>query len=230
MDEARPTLRADARRNREQIIEAARALFARVGPAVPMEEVARAAGVGVATLYRRFPDREQLIEAVSHDNVDRLVDLARRVERDEPDPMAALTTLLRSALDLRLGLVLSTVSTRTYRAVLESPIVAGQRAEVISVLRRLVHRAQADGSVRPDVDVGDAILALVLASQVVPPADDENGTMVFERLFALVMDGLRGTGAAPLPGHPLDYEQIVELGRRGTFGRTITPPQSAPAG
>src|SRR5690349_8273462 len=78
-------LRADARRNREQIIEAARTLFLSLGPDVPMEEIARAAGVGVGTLYRRFPDRDELVKAVSLDTFSRLAELAARVEHEEPD-------------------------------------------------------------------------------------------------------------------------------------------------
>ncbi|ANY10014.1 hypothetical protein AFB00_12710 [Pseudonocardia sp. HH130630-07] len=205
-------MRADAERNRRQILRAAQDLFGRVGPAVPMEEIARAAGVGVATLYRRFPDRDRLIEAVSHDLLERLVEMARRVERDEPDPAVALATLLRSALDLRLSVLLSVASTRVYQQVRDAPATREGRGEVIATAERLLRRAQAAGSVRADIGIGDAILPLVLVSQVDTGSAGTDPT-VLDRLFALVMDGLRTGPGQPLPGPPLGFDAIG-LGRR----------------
>ncbi|HEV7648489.1 MAG TPA: helix-turn-helix domain-containing protein [Actinophytocola sp.] len=211
-------LRADAQRNRGQILDAARALFAQVGVDVPMEEIARAAGVGVGTLYRRFPDRDELIKAVSLDNLTRLADLARRAEQAEPDPAAALTGLLQSALELRLGTAVTTVSPRAYQAIQSSPAISEQRDEVIAAARRLLRRAQQAGTIRPDIGIGDTMLTLMLMSRLVPTtADDELGELVFRRLFALMMDGLRAAPGSPLPGRPMDHEDIEELRRRGGF-------------
>ena len=78
------TLRADARRNRDQLVDAAGALFAERGPDVPMEEIARRAGVGVGTLYRRFPDRDALVRAVAYESLQRVVANARSAA-GEPD-------------------------------------------------------------------------------------------------------------------------------------------------
>lgn len=208
------TLRADARRNREQIIEAARTLFIRVGPDVPMEEVARAAGVGVGTLYRRFPDRGELLKAVTLDNFTRLADLARRVEEGEPEPAAALTGLLRSVLDLRLSMTMTEVSARTRQDIEDLPAVAERRDELIAVVRRLLRRAQDQGAIRPDVGIGDVVLALAVLSRDAPPAGDEFGDMTFQRLFALMMDGLRTSPASPLPGRPVGDGDLEELRRR----------------
>ncbi|HEY1701426.1 MAG TPA: TetR family transcriptional regulator [Trebonia sp.] len=208
-------LRADARRNREQIIEAARTLFARIGPDVPMEEIAQAAGVGVGTLYRRFPDRGELIKAVNLDNFTRLAELARRVEREEPDPAAALTSLLRSALELRLSMATTAVSARVHLALRESPSIAERRDELIAAASRLLRRAQERGAIRPDIDIGDIILVLVLISRLAPPAGDELGTMVSRRLFTLMMDGLRAVPGSALPGRPVAYRDFEELLRRG---------------
>ncbi len=224
-----PPLRADARRNREQIIEAARTLFIRSGADVPMEEIARAAGVGVGTLYRRFPDRDELIKAVNLDNFTRLVDLALRVEQEEPDPAIALTTLLRCALESRLGITMTAVSARAYRAFQDSPEIAERRDEVIAVARRLLHRAQKLGTVRADIDVGDTMLALMLLSRLAPPSDDEFGEMVFQRVFALIMDGLRTAPGSALPGRPLDYRDIEELRQRGGFAGFVKPGPPGPS-
>ena len=220
-------LRADARRNREQIIEAARRLFARIGPDVPLEDIAREAGVGIGTLYRRFPDRDELIKAVSLDNFTRLAELAHRVEREEPDPAAALATLLHSTLDLRLSIATTVVSARAYRAIQDSPSIAEHRDEVIAVASRLLHRAQERGDIRADIDIGDTVLAVALVSRLMPLADDDLGEMVFRRAFALMMDGLRATPGSPLPGRPVGYQDIEDLRRRGgltAFGK-LGPPE-----
>jgi AcrR family transcriptional regulator len=221
-------LRADARRNREQIIEAARTLFVRVGPDVPMEEIARAAGVGVGTLYRRFPDRGELIKAVNLDNFIRLAELARRVEREEPDPAVALTSLLRSVLELRLSITMTAVSARAHWAIQDSPSIAEHRDELIAVVGRLLRRAQEGGAIRPDIEIGDVLLAPVLVSRLASSADDELGNMVFRRLFVLMMDGLRAAPGSALPGRPVGYEDIEELRQRGGFAGFGKPPVPDP--
>src|SRR4051794_32627452 len=83
-------LRADARRNREQLLEAARDVFVEHGPNAPLDEIARRAGVGIATLYRRFPDRESLMRAVVLDVLARVGHQARLAQAEEPDALAAL--------------------------------------------------------------------------------------------------------------------------------------------
>ena len=208
-------LRADARRNREQIIEAARTLFIRTGPDVPMEEIARAAGVGVGTLYRRFPDRAELIKAVNLDNFTRLAELARRAEREEPEPAAALASLLRSVLELRLSITMTAASARARQAIEDSPSVAEHRDELLAVVGRLLRRAQESGAIRPDIEAGDAIMAVMLVSRLAPPVSDDLGDMIFRRLFALMMDGLRAAPGSALPGRPVGYGDIKELRQRG---------------
>jgi AcrR family transcriptional regulator len=218
-------LRADARRNREQIIRAARALFVSVGPDVPMEEIARAAGVGIGTLYRRFPDRDELIKAVSLDNLARLVEVARQIERDEPDPAVALSTLLQSTLEMRLGII-TTVSARGYRAIQDSPVIAAQREEVLALAGRLLRRAQESGTIRPDVKIGDVVLAFLTVSRLAPLGEDDLTEMLFRRVYALLMDGLRTGSGSHLPGRPMDRADIAELRERGglaAFGKLDTP-------
>jgi AcrR family transcriptional regulator len=224
--EAQNPLRADARRNREQILEAARDLFVRHGPDVPMEEIARAAGVGVGTLYRRFPDRDELIKAVSLDNFKRLADVARQVERVEPDPAKALITLLYTSLDLRLGITMTAVSARAYQAIQDSRAHNETRDEVIAVASRLLHRAQAQGAMRKDIDTGDVVLALVLVSRLIPPSDNALSEMVFQRMVMLMMDGLCASPDTDLPGRPVTYEDIEELRRTGGLAGFGKPGQN----
>ncbi|GAA1828189.1 TetR/AcrR family transcriptional regulator [Pseudonocardia ailaonensis] len=212
-DQKSAPLRADARRNREQIIDAARTLFVRVGADVPMEQIARAAGVGVGTLYRRFPDRDELISAVLLDNYARLVELARAAEEDRTDPMAALFTFLRSARGLRVSSMLTALSAIDGRTG-ELPGVAEQRVEVTAVVSTLLRRAQEQGSMRADIGIGDVVLAFGAVSRLVPPIGDDLGEMVFDRLFTLMTEGLRTPGG-PLPGHPVEPSDVEELRSRG---------------
>jgi AcrR family transcriptional regulator len=220
-------LRADARRNRAQIIQAARTLFLRIGTDVPMEDIARAAGVGVGTLYRRFPDREELIKAVTLDNYTQLAELARRVERDEPDPAVALTTLMTYVLDLRLGIAVTASAAHggATRDVHDSPPITEHRAAATAVLDRLLERAQRLGAIRPDIGPGDLVLALALVSRLIPPADDELGDMTVRRLFTVLMDGLRAVPGTLLPGRRIGHHDLEILRRQhrptgpGKFGR-----------
>jgi AcrR family transcriptional regulator len=218
--EGPPSLRADARRNREQIIEAARALFAQVGPDVPMDEIARVAGVGIGTLYRRFPDRDELIKAVSLDNVTRLAEISRRAEASDPDPATALITILSSALESRLGTTIASLAPRVLQAMRDSAAITEQRAEVMAVASRLLRRAQEAGSIRPDIAVGDLMIAVVTVSRLIPTRpDDELGERTFRRLFSLLLDGLRVVPGTPLPGPPVTDADIEALRRTGGLGK-----------
>src|SRR5215472_7903830 len=87
--EPRP-LRADARDNRRRLLDAARDVFIELGPGAPLDEIARRAGTGIATLYRRFPDRQALMRDVIVDAIRRTSAEARRAAEDEPDSFRAL--------------------------------------------------------------------------------------------------------------------------------------------
>src|SRR5919199_1988766 len=89
-ESSRRGLRADARRNRAQVLAAARDVFVEQGPDAPLDEVARRAGVGIATLYRRFPDRAALQRAVALDVLAQAADAARQAEAEEADAVCAL--------------------------------------------------------------------------------------------------------------------------------------------
>src|SRR6202521_5851059 len=96
-------LRADAARNREQVLAAPRDLFVEHGADAPLDDIARRAGVGIATLYRRFPDREALVRAVALDILARTADEARSAEAEEADPFDGLARYMHRALDLRIS-------------------------------------------------------------------------------------------------------------------------------
>src|SRR5712691_799585 len=99
-------LRADARRNLEHVLAAAREVFVEQGADAPLDEIARRAGVGIATLYRRFPDREALVRAVALDVLARTAHEARSAEAEEADPFDGLARYMHRALDLRISAVM----------------------------------------------------------------------------------------------------------------------------
>ena len=173
-------MRADARRNRDQIIDAARALFLEVGTHPPMEDVAHRAGVGVGTLYRRFPDRDALVAAVAEDTLTRLAELAATARAGESDAWAALRRFLREAVELRLGALRSVVEDATHDAVRAVPGLAAIRARLADDLAWLVARAQADGALRKDV--GLAEIGAIMTLRTTPTSD---------RVIAIVLDGLK---------------------------------------
>src|SRR5437660_7832920 len=105
LGDGRP-LRADARRNREQLLAAARDVFVEQGAGAPLDEIARRAGVGIATLYRHFPDRTALMRAVALDLLDRVAAEAEKALAEERDPFEALARYMHAALEQRISAVI----------------------------------------------------------------------------------------------------------------------------
>jgi AcrR family transcriptional regulator len=197
-------LRADARRNRDQIIAAARTIFAEHGPDVPMEEIARAAGVGVGTLYRRFPDREALIRAVAQNNFSRVLTEARAAVAEEPTAWAALVRFLRQSRELRLTAQLAMISPLAAKVIHDDPMTVEFRSVIMAELDGVVHAAQAEGTLRKDIDTGDVAMLFSLLLRQISTGSEQASRLAPERCMALMFDGLRSSGAStPLPGRPL---------------------------
>lgn len=185
----RRPLRADARRNRERVLAAAREVFATEGPSVGLDEIARRAGVGAGTVHRHFPTKEELFKAVI---ADRLLDLATQAEAlgGATDPGAAFFAFFhRLAAEARPNLALSAALTdgAGHDAALgESILQAGQSLQ--RALAVLLDRAQRAGAVRADIDAADlhAIIAgaLVMEQQLASPSAAGRG-------LAVVAAGLR---------------------------------------
>jgi AcrR family transcriptional regulator len=195
-------LRADARRNRDQIIAAARRIFSAEGSDVPMEEIARAAGVGVGTLYRRFPDRDALIGAVARDNFGRVLTEARAASAEEPTAWDALVRFLRQSQELKLSVQLAMVS-RAASAIAEEALTNEFRRALLAELDLVVHAAQAEGSLRKDIDTGDVAVLFALLLRQITNRSGEAARLTQERSMVLMLDGLRAQSSSPLPGRPL---------------------------
>jgi AcrR family transcriptional regulator len=200
-------LRADARRNRDRILAAAKTCFATIGPEVPVEEIARAAGVGAGTLYRRFPDREALIHAVALENLSSTLAEARAAVAEEPTGWAALVRILRQSYEMRLSVQLAMAHPRAREVVKNDPRTDELRRAMLDVLDRVVRTAQAEGSLRADVGPGDVAVMFVLLARPIPFPREGASRLVAERAMALMLEGLRARPgehpATALPGQPL---------------------------
>jgi AcrR family transcriptional regulator len=175
--------RADARRNYEKVLAAAREAFAEGGEATSLEEIARRAGVGIGTLYRHFPSRQALLEALYVNEVEELSRSARQL--DEADPWEALN-------DWFGGLIGYLATKRALAAELtnyldpDAPVFQACRASLFSAGEPLLRRAQEAGMVRSDVDFSD-VLHMVAGISKNPVSDPKQ----MERILRVALDGLR---------------------------------------
>ncbi|HLU58369.1 MAG TPA: helix-turn-helix domain-containing protein [Pseudonocardia sp.] len=180
---AERALRADARRNRERVLAAARRAFAERGYAVPLDEIAAAAGVGPGTVYRHFPTKEALFEAVSVANVEDLAAEAR-ARAGSDDPVAALSGFLDRVADQ----ALAKRDLPDAFAGAGAEAMAAAVADLHSAFGALLERAKEAGGVRRDISVSDLIALLKGLLHAVGDDPDPN---LRHRLLAVVRDGLR---------------------------------------
>lgn len=181
-----PKLRADAARNRAKLVEAARELFLSGPPDadVSLEQVARAAGVGIGTLYRHFPTRLDLLEAVYREEVDGLAQAADRLAPAYP-PAEALERWLEVFVDY--AATKKHIFHELVEAVgRESELMTHSRAVMTGAAERMVGAAQEAGAIRTDVTAAD-VIRLVGGCAMMPSFDRAQT----RRILHVVMDGLR---------------------------------------
>jgi AcrR family transcriptional regulator len=203
-------LRSDARRNRERLVAAARTLFAREGVDASVEDITREAGVGMGTLYRHFPTKDDLIDAVLDDAFAEMAELAESAAAEE-DAWTGLAGFLARGLELQ-------VANRGLRDVFatraaDAPRISAKRERILPPLRRVVERAQAQGSLRTDFAAEDLPLLFWAGDRVID-VTVEVAPEYWRRYVALLLDGLRAGGTTPLPGRPLTRAQLARA-RRG---------------
>ena len=192
-------LRADAARNRQAIIDAARQLYGRRGLDAPLDEIARLAGVGNATLYRHFPSRCALAAAVFADTLQLVIDAARRALAD-PDPWHGFAAHVRFLCELQ-----STgrgVADLLITRVSGAPELEELRERAYASLVAIAARAQASGALRADF-VPEDLALLLMANAGLVSRTAEAAPQAWRRFTDLALDGLRGaaaTEAAPPPG------------------------------
>ena len=206
---AHPKIRSDARRNRERLVASARELLATAGADVPVEEITRRAGVGMGTLYRHFPTKDELIDAVLEDAFAELIASAEQGAR-EGDAWAGFTGFLERAFALQAdnrGLkdALATHEHGRKRAAM--------RARIRPLVRRMIERAQAQGTLRADFTPEDLPLVFWTGDRVIE-ATAAVAPDYWRRYLGLLLDGLRAEAATPLPRRPLTPAQLAKAAQR----------------
>jgi AcrR family transcriptional regulator len=188
------TQRADARRNRERILVAAREQFADTGIDAQIDDIARAADVGVGTVYRHFPTKEALLQALAADRFVRLAEWAREA-LEAPDAWEGFRDYLRRSAELGANDRLLS------EAMAERDAFQGAQREkddLMEATAALVERAQAAGELRPDIGAQDiAMLMCGLGRATGRGAFDH--AMSWERYLEIIVAGLRAPASSPLP-------------------------------
>jgi AcrR family transcriptional regulator len=191
-------LRSDARRNRESVLDAARDCFAQAGLDAQMDDIAAAAGVGVGTVYRHFPTKQALAEAIAADHFDRLAASARE-GLEEDDPWEGFATFLRSSAQAQAGdRALAEVMAAEPEVMCDA---ANRRADLHEALAELVRRAQTAGKLRRDLVPADVPM-LICGIGRATLAGSSGPTMSTRRYLEIMLDGLRAPGSGELPDKP----------------------------
>lgn len=194
-----PRPRADAQRNRERILVAAREMFVEYGSQAPLDEIARRAGIGNATLYRHFPDRAALVHHVVLYVMDRVTAQAETALAEEADAFAALCRFVHAAADERIGALCPMLSGDFDR---DHHELLAARDELEAAVEILMARARESGLLRPDVAAGDLMVALSQLSRPLPGTGCLDIDRFTHRHLQLFLDGMRAPARSELPGSP----------------------------
>src|SRR5215208_1345281 len=199
-----PGLRADAERNRQRILEAARAVFAEAGLDTPLEAIAQRAGVGIATLYRRFPTRQALIEEVFSSRLEQAVQAAAEALAIEDAWEGFATYLWRLCAMQAEDFGVRDLLTTTFSSArgLEETRKRGH-----TLATQLIDRAKAQGSLRADFSPED-LLFLLIANRAFVAATSRVKRTAWKRYVALFLEGCRADRAHALPEPPLSERQM----------------------
>ncbi|TXS30131.1 TetR/AcrR family transcriptional regulator [Streptomyces sp. ms191] len=199
-----PRPRADALRNRERIVTAAREMFVEFGPQVPFDEIARRAGVGNATLYRNFPERADLVQEVVVSVMARTTDLAEGAA-EEDDTFAALRRFVHAAADERIGALCPMLDGAFDK---DHPELRAERERLEEAVQGLVDRAQQAGRLRTDVGVGDLMIAVSQLTRPLPGTACLTMDRFVHRHLQLFLDGLEAPARSELPGSATTLEDL----------------------
>jgi AcrR family transcriptional regulator len=210
--------RGDALQNRDRIIRTAFEVFGTKGVDASMPDIAAAAGVGSATIYRNFPSKEALVDALVMDCLTNLERMARAAAA-ESDPWEALVGVVRAVADLQLqNRVLSHF---LGGRIAGSSELQAKRNLVYGILDDLVERSKRPGQLRSDFAVSDLRMVMVAIARIASSATPLTRRLV-ERHVTLILDGLRSPGHLKLPGVPLTIAESQEA--LDSLRATETPP------
>ena len=197
--------RADAARNRARILEAAQEAFIEFGADVPLDEIARRAGIGNATVYRHFPDRRALVRGVVLEVMERAISVATLAYAEESDPFEALSRLVHDSVNWKIGALCPMLSQWTD---LDEPEVFETKERLDGVARAIIGAAQAAGSMRDDVGSDDVFMAVAQLVRPFPGTPYNSLQPFVHRHLQLLLDGFRAPARTPLPGSPQTLEDV----------------------
>ncbi|MER6048097.1 TetR/AcrR family transcriptional regulator [Streptomyces sp. NPDC001793] len=200
-----PRLRADAVRNRERIIAAARETMVEFGAEVSFDEIARRAGVGNATLYRHFADRHELIHHVTLSVMSRIADRAERALAEEPDAFTALRRFVHDAVEERIGALCPLLSDGIDPA---HPDLLAARDRLDAAVLAVMGAARDSGRLRTDIAVGDLMVALTQLTRPLPGTGCLDFDKFVHRHLQLFLDGLQAPARSELPGSAVTLEDL----------------------
>lgn len=221
-----PKSRADAARNHERIVSAAREAFVIHGADAPLDDIARRAGVGNATLYRHFPDRSTLVHGVVRAVTERIADRAQEAldaigeaavgspsdsrageagPAEVVDAFTALRQFVFAAVEERIGALCPMLSDGFDR---DDPQLLAARHRLEALVEELVRRAKLAGLLRPDVEVGDLLVATSQLTRPLPGTGCAEIARFVNRHVQLFLDGLRAPARSELPGHAATLEEL----------------------
>lgn len=192
------TMRIDARRNRERLLDAAIEVILEVGAAPPLDAIARRADVGIATLYRHFPERDHLLHAVAEHALDRSITAAESALESGSDGLDTVGRYAHDAVSIGVG-VLNLV-----KPLLHDADWAARRHRIDALLGAILDRGRRDGSVRPETRLADIAFAVIRFSRPLTiglPRDDERD--LAHRHLDIYLDGLSTGGRRLLPEPPV---------------------------
>jgi AcrR family transcriptional regulator len=205
-------LRRDAERNRQRILKAASQVFNERGLDVSLDEIARYAGVGVGTVYRRFRTKQELVEALFMDRLDSVATLAEKAF-EAPDPWSGLVSFMERMAEMMAGDL--GLRQMLMFATYGQDLVAVARQRNAPLVQRLVERAQAAGQLRADLrqtDIPFIVFMLTEATQLTQAASAD----IWRRYLTLILDGMRPerVGVTPLPVPALLPEEMEKSMRQ----------------
>ncbi|MFB9479191.1 TetR/AcrR family transcriptional regulator [Streptomyces filamentosus] len=204
-----PRPRADALRNRERLVTAAREMFVEFGPLVPYDEIARRAGVGNATLYRNFPERADLVHEVVLSLTARVAGLAERgaesVRAGGADAFDAVRDFVHGAADERVGALCPMLEAGFDH---DHPDLVAERGRLEESVEDLLGLARAAGRLRPDVGAGDLLVGVSQLTRPLPGTGCAAFAPFVHRHLQLFLDGLEAPARSVLPGSAVTLEDL----------------------
>jgi AcrR family transcriptional regulator len=205
-----PRRRRDARRNRQLLVEAAGEVLREQGLDAPLDEIARRAGVGNATLYRHFPARTELYEAVFAEAAEEVRRIGERVNLIEDGWLALRAYLTEMGEHMAEDRGLCELMVQRIPG---SPVLDRLRECSDKVVATVLERAQAQGSVRSDIGLNDVLFMMCALHRVIPASAEVN-PHAWRRHLAITLDGLRPRPGSVLPPEGITYEQLLRLAPR----------------